>query len=197
MSGILKIGILGGAFDPPHIAHSIVADNVREQLRLDRIIFIPSGNPPLKESISRIHRLAMAKLAFGNDDNFEVSDIEIINPDEKSYTVNTITGLKEIYKNDNPEFYLIIGLDNLIDFPKWKDPEKLFELANIIVMNRPGYSIENTVKDYRAKAKFISIPELDISSSEIRRKISLGQSVKYLVCREVLEYIKENNLYRM
>ena len=105
-------------------------------------------------------------------------------------------GLKEIYKKEKAELYLIIGLDNLIDFPKWKDPEKLFELSNIIVMNRPGYRIENTVNDYRAKAKFIRIPELDISSSDIRRKISLGQSVRYLVSREVLDYITENNLYR-
>lgn len=196
MSGNLKIGIFGGTFNPPHIAHSIVADNVREQLKLDRILFIPSGNPPLKESISHIHRLAMTKLAFGNDENFEVSDIEIRNPGEKSYTVNTLAGLKEIYKKEKAELYLIIGLDNLIDFPKWKDPEKLFELSNIIVMNRPGYRIENTVNDYRAKAKFIRIPELDISSSDIRRKISLGQSVKYLISREVLDYIKQNNLYR-
>lgn len=196
MSGKLKIGIFGGTFNPPHIAHSIVADNVREQLMLDRILFIPSGNPPLKESISYIHRLAMTKLAFGNDENFEVSDIEIRNPMEKSYTVNTLIGLKKFYNKEKAELNLIIGLDNLIDFPKWKNPEKLFELANVIVMNRPGYSMENTVNDYRAKAKFISIPELDISSSEIRKKISLGMSVKYLLSREVLDYIAENNLYR-
>ena len=98
-----KYGIFGGTFNPPHLAHSIVADNVRQQLSLDKIIFIPSGNPPLKESIPAKHRLSMAKLAFGNDKNFEVSEIEIKDTTEKSYTVNTLRRLKVVYKDNETE----------------------------------------------------------------------------------------------
>ncbi len=191
-----KYGIFGGTFNPPHIAHSIVAENVRQQLNLDKIIFIPSGNPPLKESVPAEHRLAMAKLAFGNDRNFEVSEIEIEDLKEKSYTVNTLRKLMEIYKDDESELYLIIGMDNLIDLPNWKDPEKLFELAKIVVINRPGNNIDSARKDFREKVIFADVPDLEISSRMIRRNISEGRSVKYLVCDAVNEYIEKNGLYK-
>lgn len=191
-----KYGIFGGTFNPPHIAHSIVADNVRQQLNLDKIIFIPTGNPPLKESVPAKHRLAMAKLAFGNDKNFEVSEIEIKDTTEKSYTVNTLRRLKVVYKDNETELYLIIGMDNLIDLPNWKDPEKLFELAKIVVINRPGNNIDDAGKDFREKAIFVDVPDLEISSRMIRRNISEGRPAKYLVCDAVEEYIEKNGLYR-
>ncbi len=191
-----KYGIFGGTFNPPHLAHSIVADNVRQQLSLDKIIFIPSGNPPLKESIPAKHRLSMAKLAFGNDKNFEVSEIEIEDTENKSYTVNTLGKLKELYKDNETELYLIIGMDNLIDLPNWKDPEKLFELAKIIVINRPGNNKDDSRKDFREKATFVDVPDLEISSRMIRRNISEEKSIKYLVCNTVEEYIEKNGLYK-
>ena len=191
-----KYGILGGTFDPPHIAHSIIAEDVRDQLELDKIIFIPSGNPPLKNSISAEHRLAMAKIAFGNNEKFEVSEIEIKNSDEKSYTVNTLTKLIEIYKNEHAEFYFIIGLDNLINLPKWKEPDRLFDLAKIIVINRPEFDLENVKEDYLKKVKFISVPDMEISSSMLRERIFRGKSVKYMVTKEVEDYINKNHLYK-
>ena len=191
-----KYGIFGGTFNPPHIAHSIVADNVRQQLNLDKIIFIPSGNPPLKESIPAEQRLAMAKLAFGNDRNFEVSEIEIEDAGDKTYTVDTLRKLKNKYVNTETELYLIIGMDNLIDLPNWKDPEKLFELAKIIVINRPENNKDDARKDLREKALFVDVPDLEISSRIIRRNISEGKSVKYLVCDAVEEYIEKNGLYK-
>jgi nicotinate-nucleotide adenylyltransferase len=191
-----KYGIFGGTFNPPHIAHSIVANSVREQLELDKIIFIPSGNPPLKESISAEYRLAMAELAFANDDNFEVSDMEMKDVNEKSYTVNTLQKLKGIYKSNETNLYLIIGTDNLIELPKWKEPEKLFELSEVIVINRPDFCSGDSKKEFTDKVKFITVPFLEISSSMIRNHVSSGRSVKYLVCKEVEEYIYRNNLYR-
>jgi len=191
-----KYGIFGGTFNPPHLAHSIVADNVRQQLSLDKIIFIPSGNPPLKESIPAKHRLSMAKLAFGNDKNFEVSEIEIEDTENKSFTVNTLEKLKELYKDNETELYLIIGMDNLIELPNWKDPEKLFELAKIIVINRPGNNKDDSRKDFREKATFVDVPDLEISSRMIRRNISEEKSIKYLVCNTVEEYIEKNGLYK-
>ena len=140
-----RLGIFGGAFNPPHIAHSIIAEDIREQFTLDKIIFIPSGVPPLKDEsviISANHRLNMARIAFGKNSNFEVSDIEINNSQGKSYTVDTLLRLKESYKKDEVKLYLIIGIDNLIDFPKWKNPEKLFLLSEVIVVNRPFYTVQ-------------------------------------------------------
>jgi len=190
-----KYGIFGGTFNPPHIGHSILADYVREELLLDKIIFIPSGNPPLKDSISTEHRLNMSKLAFGNDENFEISEIESENIEKKTYTVDTLQKLNEKYKDEDVQLYLIIGMDKLNELPKWKEPEKLFELAKVIVINRPDNSVSNAKPEFRERAEVINTPELEISSSEIRKRIYENKSVKYLLNEKVLEYIKKNNLY--
>ena len=190
-----RIGIFGGTFNPPHIAHSIVAESVRAQLILDKIIFIPSGNPPLKESIPAEDRLAMANLAFGDDINFEVSDIEIRDITEKSYTVNTLRKLRIKYEGERIKLFLIIGADNLLDLPRWKDPEQLFQLAEIVVINRPGFDPKNSKQEFYEKAKFIDVPYLEISSSMIREYVKIGRPVKYLVAKEVEEYIEDNKLY--
>ena len=193
-----RYGIFGGTFNPPHIGHSIFAENVREQLHLDKIIFIPSGNPPLKKGIEIIdakHRLRMAEIAFEKDENFEVSNIEIKNTSEKSYTINTLIKLKEFYQADSVKLFLILGIDNLISFPEWKEPEKLFSLSEVIIINRPGYFLKDADTEYTKKVKFINVPNLDISSSMIRDYIAHKKSIKYLVLPEVEKYIKDNNLY--
>lgn len=190
-----KYGIFGGSFNPPHIAHSIVANSVMEQLQLDKIIFIPSGNHPLKKSIPTEHRYAMSRIAFGGNKNFEVSDIEVCNPGEKSFTVNTLQKLNENYKNENVKLYLIIGVDNLLELQKWKEPEKLFELSEVVVINRPDYSARNSRSEYSDKVNFVTVPYLEISSSMIRQLISLKRSVRYLVSEGVQEYIFNNKLY--
>jgi len=190
-----KIGIFGGTFNPPHIAHSIVAESVREQLNLDKIVFIPSGNPPLKESVPAKHRLNMARLAFADDKNFEVSDIEMHDVKKKSFTVNTLNKLHKIYIDDPVKFYFIIGVDNLIELPKWKEPEKLFELAEVIVINRPNFSIEDSKNEFSSKVKFVSAPFLEISSSMIRDYVSKERSIKYLVSKSVEDYIVKHKLY--
>ncbi|MEO8663944.1 MAG: nicotinate-nucleotide adenylyltransferase [Ignavibacteria bacterium] len=190
-----KYGILGGSFNPPHIAHSIVAESVREQLELDKIIFIPSGNHPLKKSLPAKQRFEMSKIAFGDNKNFEVSDIEIQNPDEKSYTVNTLEKLNKNYENENMRLSLIIGMDNLIEFPKWKEPERLFLLSEVIVINRPDYSVIDSKTEFLSKVKLVTVPFLEISSSMIRELVSLKRSVRYLVSPGVEDYILKNELY--
>jgi len=109
-----RIGIFGGTFNPPHIAHKIAAEFCRQELDLDKVMFIPSGNHPLKDSIDPEHRLNMAVATFSGDENFEVNEIEIKNKVEKSFTVNTLRELKEIYESDT-QFILLIGADNLLD----------------------------------------------------------------------------------
>jgi len=195
-----RYGIFGGTFNPPHIGHSILAENMREQLSLDKVIFIPSGVPPLKESkdlLSAEHRLKMTKIAFERDPNFEVCNIEIADSlsGKKSYTVDTIKKLYDLYKNDFVKLYLIIGIDNLIDFPKWKDPGKLFTLSEVIVMNRPGFTVQDVDAEFSEKAKYANVPMLEISSTKIRECASAGRSIKYLVFPEIEQYIAENELY--
>lgn len=191
-----KYGIFGGTFNPPHIAHCIVAESVREQLDLDKIIFIPSGKPPLKEAIDARHRFEMAKLTFSNNPYFEVSEIEIQNPEVKSYTVDTLTKLNSFYKDENVKLFLIIGVDNLISLEKWKDPHKLFELSEVVVINRPDYSPADSKKEFSGKIKFVNVPYLEISSSKIRENISEGKSIRYMVTDKVQNYIKEHELYQ-
>jgi len=196
-----RYGIFGGTFNPPHIGHSILAENMREQLSLDKVIFIPSGVPPLKESkdlLSAEHRLKMTKIAFERDPNFEVCNIEIADSlsGKKSYTVDTIKKLYDLYKNDFVKLYLIIGIDNLIDFPKWKDPGKLFTLSEVIVMNRPGFTVQDVDAEFSEKAKYANVPMLEISSTKIRECASAGRSIKYLVFPEIEQYIAENELYK-
>lgn len=191
-----KYGIFGGTFNPPHIAHSILAENIREQLELDKIIFIPSGNPPLKNSIPAQQRFEMAQLAFSDNPHFEVSDIETKDTVEKSYTVNTLMNLSEKYRNDNVKLFLLIGADNFITLNKWKEPEKLFDYSEVVVLKRPDFNIEDHNSGFRHKVKFIDTPLLEISSSMIREKVLKGLSVKYLLDEKVEEYILKNDLYK-
>jgi nicotinate-nucleotide adenylyltransferase len=193
-----RFGIFGGTFNPPHIAHSIIAEDIREQFTLDKIIFIPSGVPPLKDeqiTISAKHRLNMAHLAFAHNDKFEVSDIEINNSSGKSYTVDTLLKLKENYKKDEVKLYLIIGVDNLIDFPKWKNPEKLFLLSEVVVVNRPFYNIQEVNSEFSSRVTFAKVPSLEISSVMIRNLVKNKKSIRYYVHPEVEKYISENKLY--
>jgi nicotinate-nucleotide adenylyltransferase len=195
-----RYGIFGGSFNPPHIAHSILAEDVREQMHLDKIIFIPTGNHALKnnlDSIDPVHRYNMAKLAFEKDANFEVSDIEISNLKEKSYTVDTLIKLKEKYKDDFVKLYLILGIDTLIEFPKWKDPNKLFLLSEIVIINRPNLYVQDVHPDFSNRVKYLSVPMLEISSSMIREYMSQNKSIKYLVDKDVFEYIQTHNLYKI
>lgn len=189
-----RIGIFGGTFNPPHIAHSIASECVREQLDLEKILFIPSAIPPLKLSIDSHHRLAMSKLAFSGNKFFEVSEIEFENVNEKSFTVDTLTKLKKIYSNT--KLFLIIGIDKLEELPKWKEPERLSGLCTLAVINRPGYDLKNVKAEFLENTVFAEIPFMEISSTEIRRRVNDGKSIKYFVNDEVEKYIYDNGLYK-
>jgi nicotinate-nucleotide adenylyltransferase len=196
-----RYGIYGGSFNPPHIGHSILAENVREQLSLDKVIFIPSGKHALKDEVSikdAEHRLNMAKLAFEGDPHFEVSDIEIEKAKNgiTNYTVDTLIELYDLYKEDFIKIYLIVGIDNLIEFPKWKNPNKLFLISEVIVMNRPGYLVQDVDDEFSRKARYLSVPMLEISSTDIRHRIRENKSVKYLLKPEVEEYVINNKLFK-
>lgn len=194
-----RYGIFGGTFNPPHIAHLIHAESVREQMSLDKVIFVPSGNPPLKQNVSASaeHRLNMARIAFERDSNFEVSDIELKSKTEKSYTIDTLLKLREKYKNDFVKLFLIIGMDNLIELHLWKTPGKIFGISEVIVINRPGYFIDKVTNEFVRRVIYVPVPSIDISSTQIRDLLYKNKSVKYQILPEVEEYIRKNNLYKL
>lgn len=194
-----RLGIFGGVFNPVHLAHLIMAEDIRQQVHLDKVIFIPSANPPHKNHADLIDarsRLEMVNLAIKDNEYFESSDIEIQNAEQsKNYTVNTLLGLREKYKDENVKLYLIIGMDNLIQLHTWKDPGKLFMLSEVIVMNRPGYLISDVKNEYAKQVLFVPAPDINISATDIRHKIREKKSIKYLVSDAVEKYIKEHKLY--
>lgn len=195
-----RIGIFGGTFDPVHNGHLIMAENVRDQMHLDEVMFIPSRIPPLKnaENISEPeHRLNMLKLATEGNSSFKINDIELKSSgDEPNYTVKTLLQLREEISTEQVKFYLIIGMDQLINLHKWKDPGKLFLLTEVVVINRPGYLIQQVENEYSRRGIFVPVPNIDISATDIRFRISEKRTIKYLVPEKVEEYIYENNLYK-
>jgi nicotinate-nucleotide adenylyltransferase len=194
-----RIGVLGGAFNPIHLAHLIIAEDVRQQMHLDKVLFIPYSKPPHKdhdELIEADERMNMIKLAIDDNQYFEASDIEIKRgKDSVTYTVDTLMELRKMHKTEQVKFYLIIGIDNLAELHTWKDPGKLFLLSEVVVINRPGYLIQNVKNDYNRQVTFVPAPSIDISSTDIRFKIKEKKSIKYLVPKEVEEYIIKNKLY--
>lgn len=195
-----RFGVLGGAFNPIHLAHLIIAEDVRQQMHLDKVLFIPYSKPPHKEHDELINagaRLEMIKLAIADNPFFEASDIEIKRgKNSVTYTVDTLMELREIYKAEQVKLYLIIGIDNLIELHTWKDPGKLFLLSEVVVINRPGYLIQDVKNDYNRQVVFVPAPNIDISATDIRFKIKEKKSIKYLVPKAVEEYILKNNLYK-
>jgi nicotinate-nucleotide adenylyltransferase len=190
----MKAGIYGGTFDPVHNGHLITAMAVKEIRNLDKIIFIPSYIAPHKIGISRsssVHRIEMLKRAIEGIPFFDYSTFEI---DKKgvSYTIDTLKHLK----NEFEQIELIIGYDNLLEFKTWKDPEEIFQLVKVIVLNRNVPS-EPTEKDkFYYAAEIINTPTIDISATEIRKRVRENKPINFLVPKEVMEYIYRFNLYK-
>jgi nicotinate-nucleotide adenylyltransferase len=168
-------------------------------MHLDKILFVPSGVPPLKapeEILDIKHRLEMVKIAIEDNPFFEVSSIEIT-AKGKTFTVDTLLSLRKKYGNEVVTFYLIIGMDNLAVLHTWKDPGKLFLLSEVVVINRPGYLISDVNNEFSRQVLFVPVPDVNISSSDIRLRVQENKSIKYLVPAGVEKYIYENNLYTL
>jgi len=197
-----RIGVLGGTFDPIHIAHLAIAEETRTQLDLDKVIFVPAGLPPHKMDVHvspAEHRLAMVELAVAGNPHFEVSrvDIDRFGP---CYTVDTIALLREEWGPD-VEIYFIMGSDSLADILTWHKPDRLIRLCRIVAVGRPGYRVDMDELDRclpgaSQRILFINSPQLDVSSSDIQRRVRAGESIKYQVPEAVERYICEHGLYR-
>jgi nicotinate-nucleotide adenylyltransferase len=215
-----KLGIFGGTFNPIHYGHLVAAEEVRNRLRLDRVLFIPSFLPPHKheeDAPSAAQRMEMVRLATAGNPNFRPSDIEI-KRGGRSYTIDTIEALRQAYPGT--ELYFITGLDSFLDIQTWNDWEKLLTLCGFAVLSRPGYRFADLVKvDFmqHAEQELVSldrgelmhtvvrsgvftvclemITRYDISSTDIRKRVKEGGSIKYLLPDAVETYIIDNKLY--
>lgn len=199
----MNIGIMGGTFSPIHNGHLILSEYIRQKMNLDRVIFIPTGIPPHKDVryVLDAHiRKEMIELAIESNPYFCLSTMEI-DKEGISYTIDTVTELKEIYSKDR--LYMIIGADSLLSLHTWKGFEKLIRMTDFVVADRHGACDSDVlarIKDlnirFGSNICRIDTPIIEISSTEIRNKIKEGLSIRYLVPESVEEYIIDNNLYR-
>lgn len=197
----MKIGLMGGTFDPIHNGHLVLAEQVRTRFQMDKIIFIPAGNPPHKDFVaSKEHRYQMTKLAIEDNEFFEISRIEL-DQDHKTYAIDTVKRLREMY-GDETEIYFITGADMIIDLPTWKNFDELVHLCKFIGSTRPGVEdvelsqqINSLVKDYKADITITQVPALAISSTDIRRRVKYNLSIRYLLPKNAEEYVYTHKLY--
>lgn len=200
----MKIGIIGGTFNPIHFGHLILSEYIREEMGLDKIIFIPARIPPHK-SLTNIPsgaiRMEMVSLAIKSNDNFSVSSIEL-DREGTSYTIDTITELNKNYPEN--QFYLIIGEDSLFQLHRWKRFNQLIKESNFIVADRissENIQVENRIRKlnhkYNGNIVKANSPLIEISSTMIRDRVNRSLSIKYLVPEEVENYILNKGLYKM
>ena len=198
----MKIGLLGGSFNPIHHGHLILAENVRQEAGLDKVLIMPAHASPFKlnrKIAPGEDRFRMVQLAVEDNEHLEASDFESAS-DRISYTADTMRMLEEIYPED--QLFFITGADSILEIERWKDCEELLRRYPFLVGGRPGYRdaelaefAEYLCREYQADVRIIDIPKADISSTEIRRRSRANQSIKYLTPDKVADYIKEKNLY--
>ena len=203
MTGVRRVGILGGTFDPVHSGHLTIAGRVQADLGLDLVLFVTAGNPRLKAqapAAAAEHRLEMVRLAVEREGGFAVSDVEI-HRQGPSYTVDTLEHVLREY-GAGTELYFILGVDVLPRFHEWRNSERILELCRLVVVSRPGYShfdwddfyVRNPMA--RERITLVSSVAADISGTELRRRVSAGLTLKGLVPEAVKEYIRRHALYR-
>jgi nicotinate-nucleotide adenylyltransferase len=198
----MRVGVLGGTFDPIHIGHLVSAEEARVELELERVVFTPAGLPPhkLDHVVSPMeHRLAMLELAIASNPHFATSrvDIDRFGP---CYTVDTIELLRDEW-GAGVEIYFIMGSDSLLDILTWHNPQRLIRLCRFAVVSRPGYRVDLDELDallpgLASRVQMLNAPELAISSTDIQRRVREGLPIKYQVPKAVENYIYQHKLYQ-
>ena len=198
----MAVGVLGGTFDPIHRGHLIVAEEVRSRLELDEILFVPAGQPWLKEDrpISlAIHRVEMVRLAISPNPRFKLSTLEVERPGP-SYSVDTMDALRNQLGIETRLFFLLGG-DALSELPQWKEPSRLIQVCHLVAFSRPGStppplrSLEAAIPGISLRVTLIEVPQIDISSTQIRSRVAQGLSIGDLVPEAVERYILEHGWY--
>ncbi len=209
----MSLGVFGGTFNPVHLAHLRLAEEVREALALERVLFVPSADPPHKQSelAAATQRLEMVQLAIASNPSFEALDLELQRPGP-SYSVDTLRALAERYAGQ--PLWFLMGTDTLAELDTWHEPETVVGLTNIAVVGRPGstHCALELLLPERLAGSFVSgpgllrhasgheirsvpFPPLGISASDIRRRVARGASIRYLVPDTVIDYIQKKGLY--
>ena len=195
------IGVIGGTFDPIHTGHLIIAQEALTRLELDRVLFVPAGQPPHKlerEITDPERRFEMVRLAVAGNARFSVSRVDL-DRDGPCYTVDTIGLLQRTWGEDT-RLYFVIGADSLSELPTWRQPERLLRLCQVVAVARPGHQMDLQALDRllpgaASRVRLLDAPTLDISSTEIRRRVAGGLSIRYLVPAEVARYVEQYRLY--
>jgi nicotinate-nucleotide adenylyltransferase len=191
----MKVGLFGGTFDPPHVGHLLVAEHAREILGLDRLVLIPSAISPHKRNRQLTpaeHRLAMVRIAVAGVQHIEVSDIEV-RRGGVSYSIETLQAMQQ--EHPGADLTLMIGLDNVTDFGMWRDPEGILGIARVAVLARPGYQPPDPANVFARRMQMCAVPEIDIASRDIRRRVKEGRSIHWMVPPEVEHYIYRHGFY--
>ena len=189
----MRIGILGGTFNPIHIGHLILAEEAYFKLKLDKLVFVPAFVPPHKSSSEVINakdRLEMVRLAIEDNPAFEVSTFEM-DSKNKSYSIDTLKEFRGLY-GESAQLCFITGSDSLKDLFSWKNINDIFKISKFIVANRPGYPKKEVPKEVDT----VVITPIEVSSEDIRKRLAEGRSIRYLVPEKVRKYISERKLYR-
>ncbi len=198
----MKIGVLGGTFDPVHLGHIKIAEEARVSLGLSEIILVPAGQPLLKPAhpvTSAEHRLQMLSLAISDRPYFNVSAVEIERPGP-SYTVDTIAELRGQFAGGE-EIFFILGWDSLVQLPEWREPSRLISMCCLVAVPRPGCkrpgleALEASIPGVSKRVILLDKPRIDISASAIRERAARGLSLRHLVPEPVAEYIRQHKLY--
>jgi nicotinate-nucleotide adenylyltransferase len=199
----MRIGVMGGTFDPIHLGHLVTAEAVRHRFGLHQVVFVPTGRPPHKkgEDVSSAeHRYVMTFLAVVSNPEFSVSRVEIDRPGY-SYTFDTMLALGEVY-GPGCELYFITGADVMRDIHTWHRAEELLTLCHFIAASRPGYTLsdyiaQTDIERFRGNGhiQLLEVPAMAISSTDLRRRVRAGEPIRYLVPESVENYIHEHGLY--
>ncbi|HSG05766.1 MAG TPA: nicotinate-nucleotide adenylyltransferase [Nitrospiria bacterium] len=197
------IGVLGGTFDPVHLGHLLLAEMARESLGLQRVLFVPVGDPPHKQAqpiTPGRHRRAMVELAVGNNPGFEVCLVDLERPGPH-YAVDTVRLIRDRYDIPAEACYFIVGGDSLADLPGWRRPEALLRLCRLAVVHRPGHqpdlrALATQLPGIAGRLDWVKMPEIGLSGSQIRARVRARQSIRYQVSEAVQNYIQKNQLYQ-
>lgn len=205
----MNIGVFGGSFDPVHNGHLLLAQQCLDSKSVEQVLFVPAAHSPLRPRgpiADGKSRVEMLQLAIADHPQLAISTVEL-DRGEISYTVDTLRALRQAGPNDN--FYLLMGLDSLLDFPRWREPHEILQLAQLLVVNRPatsgptaaeawqvlkGYATEEQIDAIRSS--LVDSQQFEFSSTDIRQRIGSGRSIRYRTPRAVEKYIETQGLYR-
>lgn len=192
----MRIGLMGGTFDPVHHGHLVAAEEVRVAFDLERVLFVPAGDPWQKsgEGVTPVdHRLAMTRRAVADNPSFEVSTVDIDRAGP-TYTMDTLRDIGSAHPK--AELFFITGADAMLEVLTWRSPEQTLAMATFVAVTRPGYDMTQIPAELPKGALTLEIPALAISSTDIRERVAAGRPIRYLVPDAVAAYIADHGLYR-